>query len=156
MLGKILCMCSCFFLQYYWSDYIFSKNACKNTNNMDNVHVTPCVISFSVIIEILLMYLLYRTEKILNDSAVSVAPPARPVRKVSAPGAALTKPSTRQRVAEVIDKDDEEGEDEDGEGDDDDGGENDEEEEEEEEGNGEEGKMEGIPEESTAEVTAGM
>lgn len=131
---------------------------------MDNVHVTPCVISVIFIIEILLIYLLYRTEKILNESAVSVAPPARPIQKVSAPGAALTKPSTRQRVAEVMDKDDEESEDEDGEGEDDDGGENDEEEEggedgeeeEEEDGDGEEGKMQGIPEESAAEVTAGM
>ena len=60
---------------------------------------------------------MYSTEKTLQDSAVSVAPPARPVQKASALGAVTTsKPSTRQRVAEVMDKDDEESGDEDGKG----------------------------------------
>ena len=138
------------------------------------------------------LFIVYSTEKILKDSAVSVAPPARPVQKASSSGAVATaRPSTRQRVAEVMNKDGEESSDEDGNGKDGDEGsdengdgkdgdegsnedgdeegddgseekegneEEKEEKEDEEKAGGEDGeeKMEGIPEESTAEVTAGM
>jgi hypothetical protein len=92
-----------------------------------------------------LFILSFRTEKILQDSGVTIAPPARFVGKggvaissdsASAAGT-LSKPLTHKRVAEVVeDKDEGEGGGDDGDGDDENqkAGEKEEEEEEEEDG----------------------
>jgi cobalamin biosynthesis protein CobT len=54
---------------------------------------------------------LYRTEKILKDSAVAVAPPARSVQKggaaITSASSAVGKPLTRKRIAEVVEDENE-------------------------------------------------
>ena len=101
---------------------------------------------------IYLFILSFRTEKIFQDSGVTIAPPARSVGKggvaissasASAAGT-LSKPLTCKRVAEVVEGEGE-GEGDDGDGDDGDqkAGEEEEEEEEEEDGDKDEDEDEG-------------
>ena len=114
--------------------HISRKNAKKNTKTI--VHLTPYFFPPSILLNILICFIL-RSEKILSDSAVPVAPPARPLNKgraaITSASAAGVNSSARKHVADVVDVEDESDGKEDGGDDGEDGEENGEEEEEEEE-----------------------
>ena len=110
------------FIFYLSSNCTSRKNAKKNMNT-GNVHLT---LYFLLLFKYIHSFILsFRTEKILQDSGVTIAPPARSVGKggvaisSASPSAAgtLSKPLTCKRVAEVV-EDEGEGEGDDGDGDD--------------------------------------